>query len=346
MLNSLRLSARQTLVGLMAILVLAMAACGAPATPVPNTQVPALVVTPTPPPKEKIIFSDLGWDSAQLQNRIAMYIVEKGYGYPVDAILGETVALFNGLINGDTQVTMEVWLPNQQEAWDKAIKNGAVIPVGKSLDDNWQSAFVVPTYVVEQNPDLKSVEDLHQFKDLFVTPESRGKARLVSCVVGWECEQVNADKVKAYGLDEVIELVPPGSATALFADLGGAYEKQDPWLGYMWGPTKLAAELDLTILDEPECPVGAGPETGCAFPTARVLIAVNPSLITQSPEVVEFLRKWDFAADSQVAAESWMADNYATVDEAAIWFLQNDKVWTQWVPSDVAGNVNAALQGG
>ncbi len=325
MLNSIKSSARQTLVGLMAILLLAVVACGA---------------SPT-----KIIFSDLGWDSAQLQNRIAMFVVENGYGYPVDAIPGETVALFNGLINDDTQVTMEVWLPNQQVAWDKAIKDGAVIPVGKSLDDNWQSAFVVPTYLVEQNPGLKSVEDLREFKDLFVTPESRGKARLVSCVVGWECEQVNADKVKAYGLDDVIELVPPGSATALFADLSGAYEKKEPWLGYMWGPTKLAAELDLTILDEPDCPVGAGPGTGCAFPTARVLIAVNPSLITRAPEVVEFLRKWDFAADSQVAAEGWMADNDATVDEAAIWFLQNDKVWTQWVPSDVMENVNTALSG-
>ena len=49
-------------------------------------------------------------------------------------------------------MTMEICLPNQQAAWDKALKDGAIIPVGKSLDDNWQSAFVVPTYVVEQNP--------------------------------------------------------------------------------------------------------------------------------------------------------------------------------------------------
>ena len=339
MFNSLKLSARRAQLGLMAILLLALVACGT------SSPEPTSVATPEPP-KGEIIFSDLGWDSAQLQNRIAMYIVVNGYGYPVDAILGETVALFNGLIKGDTQVFMEVWVSNQQAAWDKALQEGAVIPVGKSLDDNWQSAFVVPTYVVEQNPALKSVQDLRQFKYLFVTPESRGKARLVSCVVGWECEKINADKVKAYGLDDVIELVPPGSATALFADLQGAYEKEEPWLGYMWGPTRPAAELDLTILEEPECPVGAGPETGCAFPTNRVLIAVHPSLITRAPEVVEFLRQWDFAADTQVAAEAWMADNDATVDEAAIWFLQHDQVWTQWVPSDIAENVKASLPGG
>ena len=111
----------------------------------------------------------------------------------------------------------------------------------------------------------------------------------------------------------------------------------------MWGPTKPAAELDLTILEEPDCPVGDGPETGCAYPVARVLVAIHPSMITRAPEVVEFLRKWDFAAASQVAAEGWMADNEATVDEAAIWFLKNDPVWNDWIPSDIAERVNTAL---
>lgn len=331
------------LAGLGLVLLLTALACGTSAPPTPVTVEKVVLVTPTPAPKDTIVFSDLSWNSAQLQNRIAMYIIEKGYGYPVDTIFGDTIALFNGLIKGDTQVTMETWLPNQQEVWDKAISQGAVISVGKSLDDNWQSAFVVPTYVVEENPGLSSVQDLREFKDLFVTPDSHGKARLISCIIGWECEKINQEKVTAYGLDDVIELVPPGSDAALFASLEGAYLKGDPWLGYLWGPTKIATELDLTILEEPDCPLGKKPETGCAYPTARVLIAVHPSMITRAPEVVEFLRKWDFKADSQVAAEGWMAENDATLDEAAIWFLKNDDIWTNWVPEDVKGRVQEAL---
>ena len=38
--------------------------------------------------KEPIIFSDLNWTSAQVQNRIAQYIVEEGYGYPTDVVFG------------------------------------------------------------------------------------------------------------------------------------------------------------------------------------------------------------------------------------------------------------------
>ncbi|MCH8350399.1 MAG: hypothetical protein IIB29_09110 [Chloroflexi bacterium] len=302
-----------------------------------------VVVAPPPAEKKTIVFSDLNWDSAQLQNQIAMYIVKNGYGYPVDTVFGGTIPLQTGLLNGDTQVTMEIWLPNQQDWWDEAIKEASLIPVGKSLDDNWQSSFVVPTYVVEENPGLKTVQDLVQFKDLFVTAESKGKARLVSCLAGWACEKTNADKVAAYGLEDTIELVTPGSAAALFADLEGAYERKEPWLGYLWGPTKTAAELDLTILEEPACAVGAGPETGCAYPTAQVLIAVHPSLISRAPDIIEFLRLWDFDAASQVGVEGWMAEAEATMEQAAVWFLENNTVWTDWVTGDAAANVKDAL---
>ena len=105
-------------------------------------------------------FGDLNWASALLQNRIAQFIVEFGYGYPTDVKFGATLPLFEGLKNGDTNVTMEIWLPNQDEAWEKARSEGAVLSVGKSLGSDWQSAFVIPAYLQEQYPDLDSVEDL------------------------------------------------------------------------------------------------------------------------------------------------------------------------------------------
>ena len=71
------------------------------------------------------------------------------------------------------------------------IRIGYGYSVGKGLDDNWQRAFVVPTYVVERNPGLKTVQDLDEFKDLFVTQESNGKSRLASCIIGWKCPQIN-----------------------------------------------------------------------------------------------------------------------------------------------------------
>ena len=199
----------------------------ASALPTPAVLIQEVEVTPVPADKKTIVFSDLNWSSAELQTRIAMYITEHGYGYPVDAIFGDTISMQVGLTNGDTHVTMEIWLPNQQQWWDKQLKDGTVIPVGKSLDDNWQSAFVVPTYVVEQNPGLMSVSDLPEYMDLFVTPESNGKALLVSCLAGWACEITNESQVMEYGLEDVIELQTPGS--------------QAVWMRTSQGPSRKAS---------------------------------------------------------------------------------------------------------
>ena len=242
--------------------------------------------------KAKIVFADLDWDSAQIQNAIARRIITDGFGYPTEAIFGGTVPLQAGLLKGDIDVTMEIWLPNQQAFWDKALAGGDIIPVGKSLDDNWQSAYVVPTYVVEQNPGLKAVKDIRDHKDIF--PQEGGKILLPQCLSAWACSEVNEAQLKAYGLDDIITLQDPGSQASLFASLEGAYKKGDPWLGYMWGPTQPDAELDLTRLEEPVCLTGQSPSDGCGYPTASIRIVVHPTLIPRAPDVIEFLRKWNF----------------------------------------------------
>ena len=104
--------------------------------------------------KETLVFSDLNWTSAQVQNRIAQYLVEMGYDYPTDVVLGGTLPLFQGLRRGDTHITMEIWLPNQAEAWAEAQAAGEVVSLGPSLGSDWQSAFVIPAYLQAEYPDL------------------------------------------------------------------------------------------------------------------------------------------------------------------------------------------------
>ena len=297
---------------------------------------------PEPTARETIVFADLNWDTAQIQNAIARRIVEDGFGYLTEAVFGETEPLWQGLVTGDIDVTMEIWLPNLRELWEPAVATGKVIQLGKSLDDTWQSAFVVPTYVVEQNPGLKTVQDLRDYIDIF--PQERGQAVLVNCLAVWRCSGINDSQVKAYGLDDIITLQDPGSADGLFASLEGAYAKGEPWLGYLWGPSLPSVELDVTRLEEPQCPAGIEPESGCRYPVTQIRIAVHPTLVPRAPEVIEFLRNWNFTAAIDVAANAYKAETDASFGELAIWFLKNHEVaWTQWVPADVAQKVKKAL---
>ena len=298
--------------------------------------------------KGTLVFSDLNWSSAQIQNRIAQYIVEKGYGYPTDVVFGGTLPLFQGLRRGDSHITLEIWLPNQDEAWNEALAAGEVVSIGLSLGKDWQSAFVIPAYLQEQYPELDSVEDLkdEQFKNLFQTAETGGKARLVSCVIGWACEEVNSAQVQAYGLSEHVEIINPGDGAALNADLYGAYERQEPWIGYQWGTNDPALVLDLVRLEEPpysdECWFTT---KACAYEDATILIAVHPSVMTDAPDVVEMLRAWSFSIEVYQSVAVWLQENPdASAKDAAIWWLNgNADVWGQWVTEDAAASIQAAL---
>ena len=307
-----------------------------------------VMVMPTPGPKGTIIFSDLNWSSAQVQNRIAQYLVEKGYEYPTEVVFGATLPLFQGLRNGDSHVTLEIWLPNQDEVWDEALAAGEVVSVGESLGKDWQSAFVIPRYLQEQYPDLDSVEDLKddQFKALFATAETGGKALLVSCVIGWACEEVNAAQIEGYGLADHVHVLNPGDGAAANASLYGAYEREEPWLGYQWGTNDPALVLDLTTLEEPpysdECWFTT---KACAYEDASILIAVHPDLTTRAPDVVAMLRNWDFNISVYGTVAAWQRDNSdATPEDAALWWLKgNADTWGSWVTPDAKAGIQAAL---
>ena len=304
--------------------------------------------------KRELVFGGLGWDSALVQNGVARYIVEHGYGYPTSQVEGQTVPLFQGLRKGDIDITMEIWLPNQNAVWNEAVKAGEVIPVGRSLEDNWQSTFVIPGYVQDANPGLVNVQDLKkdEYKDLFSQADSGGKAVLLGCIAQWSCRAVNEGQLVAYELMDHVELRDPGTSGALAAAIEGAYLKEEAILFYYWGPTKLASDLDMRLLEQPDpstC-TDNDPVHGCEFPAAQIMIAMNTSLVDEAPELIGFFRNWDWSAVNQLAADGWYAENkddYDTSEEAysatGVWYLKNNDGWKSWVPADVLAKVEAAL---
>jgi len=326
------------------LVIVVTAACAAPvqqSAPSEEAAAPATSI-------DTIIFSDLNWPSAELQNRIAQYIVEKGYGYSTDVVLGATLPLFQGLRKGDTHVTLEIWLPNQEEAWYEALGNEEVVEIGASLGKDWQSAFVIPRYLQEQYPELDSVEDLkdEQFKELFASAETGGKARLVSCVIGWACEEVNAAQVIGYEREDHGHVVNPGDGAALNADLYGAYEKGEPWIGYQWGTNDPALILDLVRLEEPaysdEC---WSTNKACAYEDADILIAVHPDLVDAAPDVIAMLEAWDFNIEVYKEVARWQEENSdASSHDAALWWLNSrSEIWRAWVTEDAAAAIEEAL---
>ena len=300
-----------------------------------------------PAPKGPIVFADGGWESIQVHNRIAAFIIENGYGYPPsEYVPGETIPLWAGLSRGDIDVDMECWMENQQEAYDKSVAAGQVVDLGDNFWDNWQG-WLVPTYMIEEGllPEGISIDDLPKYWELFKDPEDPTKGVFYSCIAGWECEKINEEKFKEYRLDEYYNVFLPGSGAALAAAMVGAYEKHEPHFTYYWAPTWILGKLDMTPIEEPPFDEAVWEKNhACAYPAVHVNICVNTEWSEKNPKVVEFLTKYATTTAQNNKCLAYMEEQGASTEEAAIYFLKEyESVWTQWVPSDIADKVKAAL---
>ena len=257
------------------------------------------------------------------------------------------------LTQGNTNVTMEVWLPLQQAWFDAAIVTGEITLVGKSLDDNWESALVIPQWVADEYPGLRTAQDLKkpEYRELFVTPSSNGKARLITCLQGWTCTDVNRMQIAAYGLLDVVTLEVPGNYEDYMEEILGAFEREEPVLFYLWGPTLLSQELEtqyggFKLLEEPEYTDACWQtDKACQYPTSEIFIVVRSELLRSAPDAIEFLKRWDFQADNQLAVEGYLEETGASFPDVALWFLRNTREWQDWVTPEARAKVLAALDG-
>lgn len=306
--------------------------------------------------KPTIKITDLNWGSARFQSAMAEIMIEEGYGYPVELVPGETIPLFQGMRSGDIDVFLEGWLQNQQEAYDEAMAAGDIVNLGFLNDDNWQSSFVVPTYVIKGDssrgidpmlPNLKTVSDLTdpEAVELFKDPEDSSKGLIVNGPVGWECEIVLNEQVVTYGLEDYYNVMNAGSSTALFASLKGAYDKGEPWIGYLWGPTWIAGALDLTLVEEPPFDEDVWNEDhGCGWPSVDLFIAAYKDFPDKAPDVTDMFEKWELSTATLDEVLAYMQDTGGEPIDAAIWFLKNrESLWTKFVPNDVADKIKDAV---
>jgi len=303
---------------------------------------------------KKIIFADLSWDSVQVHNRIAGFIIEHGLGYTPEYMPAETITGNTALLRGDIDVNMESWTENILDIYNKGIESGKIIDLGPCFPDSWQG-WLVPTYVIKGDakrgikpmaPDLKSVLDMPKYWELFKDPEVPDKGRFYSCLPGWACAKYNEQRMKAYGLDKYYTHFMPGSDAALSGSMMAAFKKGKPWFGYYWAPTWVLGMVDMTPLEEPPYDKEVWETTkGCGWAPTQTNILIHSSMPAKAPDVVAFLKKYETTQAMNNKFLAYMKETKGSTQDAAMWFLKNyEQVWTQWMSADMKAKVKAAMK--
>jgi glycine betaine/proline transport system substrate-binding protein len=307
-----------------------------------------------------IVFAGLDWDSNSFHVALAQFIMKNGYGCEVDTIPGSTIPMLNGMIRGDIDVTMEMWVANVQEAWEKALASGKVVNLGVNFPDAVQGWFV-PKYLTEgadaPAKGLNAVADLPKFKKVFTDPEEPEKGRFYNCIAGWGCEVINTKKMNAYGLNDHFTNFRPGTGAALSAVIEASIKRKKPIVFYYWGPTWVMGKIgdQVKMLDEPAYDAAVWKAMNdekddskvtkvTAYPVVKIFIAANSEFNQKAPTLVAFLKKYETTNALVSQALAYMQDTGGTAEEAAINFLKTqESLWLTWIPADIAAKVKAAL---
>src|SRR5690606_3296191 len=236
---------------------------------------------------------------------------------------------------------------------EQAIAQNKVAVIGDTLKGGATQGWYVPKYVLDENPGLRSYQDLPKYAELFKDPEDPTKSRFMNCPTGWTCEIFNSRLLNNTGLDSLFNNTHPGTGAALDAEIASAFEQHKPLLFYYWQPTGLMAKYDFAPLAFPahddacwQDLLLADGTADCVsgFPVSPLGIAVSTPFIESNPELAAVFEKVQFTSDELNGAILEMSESKRSGDEQALTFLrENPNVWQHWLTEEAATRLAAKL---
>ena len=299
-----------------------------------------------------IVATDNGWDSQMLHNAIAKLVVENAFdNYTFDVATGSSTMNWQSLIAGDIDLDIESWTDNVV-SYDDDIASGSIVELGVLVPDSNQGIYV-PRYVIEGDvqrgieamaPDLKTVEDLKKYPQIFPDDEDKTKGRIYGAIPGWMADEILYKKYEFYGLNEMYNYTRLGSESTLFASLVSAYNLGEPWVGYCYEPTWVSGKLDIVLLEDAPYDPEKYMNGECEFPSQELKIVSSSKFAQRAPELVDFFSKYQTGSDLIGKALAHLDETKATHEETARWILkENDYLLEQWLTEEQADRVREAL---
>ena len=303
-----------------------------------------------------ITIANMNWASAQAIAEIDKIILTHGYNCNVELVPGDTVPTFTSMNEkGEPDVAPELWSNSLRIPLDVAKEEGRLI-ASDVFSQGGEEGWFIPEATLTANPELKTWEDVIARPDLFPNPENPDRGALGGCPAGWACQIINQNLYKAYGMEaKGWDLIDPGSSAGLDALINKAVNDGDNILSYYWAPTAILGKLPMYMLepnvdhDKSEWETCTG-VADCANPKVNawgfsyVETVVTDNFAKEASVGLDYITNRSFGNATLNTLLAWMADNQATGEEAAIYYLQNNQDdWSGWVSKDVKKAVLAAL---
>lgn len=286
-----------------------------------------------------VVLVENPWTASTLNVNVAKIILEEELGYEVEIILLDESVQWAAISSGEAHASLEVWPSGHQENIEEYINDLETVVDGGPLGPVGKIGWYVPTYVVEEHPELATWEGYtdEELTSLFATAETGDKGQFLGAAPGWV--QYDAEIIENLGLN--LEVISGGSEEAILAAVRATYRREEPVLFYFWTPHSIHAEYELTEVELPEytdeCYEGADEgETeniACDYPEDVLFKIFWEDLAEEAPEVFEFLSNMTYTTEDQISMIAAVELDGLTPEEAAAqWVEENEEIWQAWLP--------------
>jgi glycine betaine/proline transport system substrate-binding protein len=277
------------------------------------------------------------WTGSAVNANVAKILLERELGYTVELVKIDENTQFPALASGDLDASLEVWPSGHAEEIQRYIegrrggplRDGGIVDGGE-LGLIGNIGWWIPTYLVEERPELARYQGLEGNEDLVDGKFLAGDPTFVS---------YDEEIIKSLGLD--LEVVYSGSEEALIQALDEAFKRKEPLLTYFYRPHWVHRKYDLTEVQLPaydeECEKAARERDGagydCDYANDVLFKALWLGLEDKAPAAFRFLKKFNYTTDDQQEIAFQVDSEGVPMRQAAEeWIKDNPDVWRAWLP--------------
>jgi glycine betaine/proline transport system substrate-binding protein len=281
------------------------------------------------------------WTGSAVNANVAKVIIEQCAGLGnVELVDIDENAMWPAISKGDTlDGVLEIWPSGHVADYETYIAGNQGIIDGGLLGPDAKIGWYVPTFVVDEHPELATWEG---FKDpelagLFKTAESGDQGQFLM----GDPSYVSYDEQIIENLGLPLKFVVAGSEAALITAIQNAEADQTPLLLQFWQPHWLQSQVDLTEVKLPEvteeCAASAAANDGkyaCDYPVDKLYKAFSDKLEEKAPNSFQVLSNLQLTTEQQNEIAALIdGEGMTAADAAKQWVDANQDVWQAWLPS-------------
>jgi glycine betaine/proline transport system substrate-binding protein len=275
-----------------------------------------------------VTLNENSWVGSTANVYVVKNVLEQKYKCNVQIKQIAEIPVYQALAAGQVDAVLEDWQHvAQYKQYEQKLK------VAQDAGSNGVTGHIgwyVPSYVVQQHPEMKTWKGLLKDWALFKTAESGGKGELLD----GDPSYVTADEPLINNLKLNLKVVYAGGEASQITSVKQAYAQKKPILFYWYTPQWLNAELKLTEVLLPPRTSGCDAvvaKTNCAYPSYDLRKVISAKFAKSGSPAVNVIKKFSWTAQDQNNVAVMIAGKKMKPDDAAKkWIAANPNKVKAW----------------